>query len=562
MAGELSLGAWTATVAASLALHAALAAGLAPLLNTTRIEKAATEITFAEPELANLPAAPPPAQSPRAPPAEVEELAPAGGSQSLGGKTNGERAAALTAGEASFPAGAAQPAPTVATAAAALRGPVADLAEVPPADALAPSAAPAKNAPRPALTASASAELLDAAEAEALAESATPGGNLPAIQSALPEAPAAAEALEPMRTDGAASMPGVAAAPPGPGASALSELADAPLAGAPAVPRLGTEPTSALPIAGGVSPLAPAQIPLVGRGSASRGRPVAILSPLPLATVSGAVASPSSRAAPLESERIVSSRPAIGDAPAPSGGVAVASAPLGAERLSGAASGDLRLVPAEPDGGNGRGSAAWQEAVAFVQSFGGSGCFAALPAERSDGVGFQAFSSDRAEIKRFADASARQLPEAAAVLRGNLARVQCSAIELARSSKLYPNFNLSIVLDPPSGDFEGVSGEIRGAGDREVQLLLIDVTGAVQTVENYAAGEDGPLPFEFPFTREELAAARGLFLAVASDKPLANLRFQTEMSASEFFTRLREEAAAEDIALDIAIRAFDVARGG
>lgn len=214
-------------------------------------------------------------------------------------------------------------------------------------------------------------------------------------------------------------------------------------------------------------------------------------------------------------------------------------------------------VPQGDAGGTGRGSAAWRRAVDFVRGFDGGGCFAAMPVEKGAAIGLEAFSADKGAMRRFARNSAEELAAPVDVARGNLAAIQCSALRLAKASRLYPDFTLSIALDGPEDAFDGVTGEIRGAGKRAVHLLVIDEAGAVQTVQRFAA--DSPdFRFDFPFSRNELAQARGLFLAVASDAPLWNLRFDIAMRSPEFFRLLDQESKANGGALDIAMVAFDL----
>lgn len=620
---ELSRGGWTAALGGSLLMHLALAAAAVPFLGAAKERRAVTEITFSEPEIESLPAEPAPAPIPAMPPAGAEMLTPAPSSASLAQEgavaglpesRSSETAASPGGAERAVPGAAervasAQPAavaPTLATDASAapvgseaLRSlfppllpaesagsslgasqgeplsPVVSVAMQPspltapmlpavasvPQGSLSPASAPALTVEDIIAADAAAQSAARPAETPATLAGGGPSGALPAV--------AAAERIEAPAGDETIGLPVVAAG--------RVRFADSPWHVAPATSgaplRGDTGAASALPaVAAAESAKASATDETIGapavvvgrvRPAVSPGRVVPAMAGAPLR---GGV---SSDGPPTLAQILAGSRyavvPELPQRFAQAGNARLAPAPPrplapagGGIRAAGGVT-VLSSLGEDSAGGFGRGSAAWREAVGFVRGFGGDGCFAALPVEKGERVGLEAFGADRGEIERFAQASADGLARPTDVLRGNLAGIQCSALRLARSSKLYPDFALSITLQLPAGEFDAVTGEILGAGTRAVQLLLIDETGQVQTVARYATGPDGPLAFDFPFSREELADARGLFLAIASDKPLSNLDFDIKgMTAPTFFRLLDEESKAADAALDIAMVAFDL----
>lgn len=186
-------------------------------------------------------------------------------------------------------------------------------------------------------------------------------------------------------------------------------------------------------------------------------------------------------------------------------------------------------------------------------------CVIALPRrDGPDGIGLALLAAEDGAMGTFADAVlVRPEDEAIRQTRTLLDARQCPALAYIARNRDYPATRIGMRLDNaevPSGN--RVSGVMRGVGNRNLGLFLVDNNGVVQDLERFTTSSGPFVRFDIPVTRVgPLRDTKQLLVAIATTEPLDVLRERSGQRAEVFFADL-SNALSRQAAL--AIVAFDV----
>ncbi|MBP0484980.1 hypothetical protein [Sagittula salina] len=186
-------------------------------------------------------------------------------------------------------------------------------------------------------------------------------------------------------------------------------------------------------------------------------------------------------------------------------------------------------------------------------------CVIALPRrDGADGIGLALLAAEDGAMVDFAD-KVLVRPEDKDILqtRTLLDERQCPALSYIAKNRDYPATRIGMRLDNaevPSGN--RASGVMRGVGDRNLGLFLVDNNGVVQDLARFTTESDGFVRFDVPVTRVgPLRDTKQLLLAIATTEPLDVLKARSGQRAETFFADLPIELGRQAA---LALVAFDV----
>lgn len=186
-------------------------------------------------------------------------------------------------------------------------------------------------------------------------------------------------------------------------------------------------------------------------------------------------------------------------------------------------------------------------------------CVIALPRrDGPDGIGLALLAAEDGAMGKFADeVLVRPEDEAIRQTRTLLDARQCPVLSYIARNRDYPATRLGMRLDNaevPSGN--RVSGVLRGVGNKNLGLFLIDNNGVVQDIGRFTTESQGFVRFDIPVTRVgPMRDTKQLIVAIASPEPLDVLTARSGQRADVFFADLSNELGR---LASLAIVGFDV----
>ncbi len=186
-------------------------------------------------------------------------------------------------------------------------------------------------------------------------------------------------------------------------------------------------------------------------------------------------------------------------------------------------------------------------------------CVIALPRRAGDdGIGLALISADDSVMSKFAE-EVLVRPEDADILQTRtLVDVrQCAALSYITKNNDYPATRIGMRLDTTEvGSGNRVSGVMRGVGDRNLALFLVDNNGVVQDLDRFLTQSGEFYRFDVPVTRVgRLRDTKHLLLAVASSEPLTVLKDRSGQRADDVFRDLSNALSRQPA---LAVVPFDV----
>lgn len=186
-------------------------------------------------------------------------------------------------------------------------------------------------------------------------------------------------------------------------------------------------------------------------------------------------------------------------------------------------------------------------------------CVIALPRrDGEDGIGLALLAAEDGAMGRFAsEVLVRPEDEEIRQTRTLLDERQCAALTFIAKNRDYPATRIGMRLDNAEvASGNRVSGVMRGVGDRNLGLFLVDNNGVVQDLDRFTATSGEFVRFDVPVTRVgPLRDTKQLLIAIASAEPLSTLKDRSGQSADAFFADLSAELSRQAA---LAIVAFDV----
>ena len=186
-------------------------------------------------------------------------------------------------------------------------------------------------------------------------------------------------------------------------------------------------------------------------------------------------------------------------------------------------------------------------------------CVIALPRRSGDdGIGLAMVSVSDAVMGEFVE-EVLVRPEDAEIqqTRALVDERQCAALTFIADNVDYPATRIGMRLDTTSvNSGNRVAGVMRGVGDRNLALFLVDNNGVVQDLDRFLSKSGEFYRFDIPVTRVgPLRDTKHLLMAVASPESLAPLKDRSGDLAINVFKDL-SNALGRQAAL--AVVPFDV----
>ncbi|AUC56144.1 hypothetical protein CDO87_22890 (plasmid) [Sagittula sp. P11] len=186
-------------------------------------------------------------------------------------------------------------------------------------------------------------------------------------------------------------------------------------------------------------------------------------------------------------------------------------------------------------------------------------CVIALPRrDGEDGIGLALLAAEDGAMGRFAsEVLVRPEDEEIRQTRTLLDERQCAALTFIAKNRDYPATRIGMRLDNAEvASGNRVSGVMRGVGDRNLGLFLVDNNGVVQDLDRFTSTSGQFVRFDVPVTRVgPLRDTKQLLIAIASTEPLSTLKDRSGQRADDFFADLSAELSRQAA---LAIVAFDV----
>ena len=174
-------------------------------------------------------------------------------------------------------------------------------------------------------------------------------------------------------------------------------------------------------------------------------------------------------------------------------------------------------------------------------------CLIALPSRfGTDGIGLSVIGSDDVAMIDYLETVLTDTSDSITQARILVGSPQCPALDFISANRDYPATRIGLRLEKTQirsgGRLLGLLQLPTASSD--VLLLLIDNNGVVQDLVDFTQTKDGILRFEVPMTRVgPLRDTRQLLLAVASQKPLDDLRRRNGQLAQDVFGDLPADLA-------------------
>ena len=174
-------------------------------------------------------------------------------------------------------------------------------------------------------------------------------------------------------------------------------------------------------------------------------------------------------------------------------------------------------------------------------------CLIALPSRfGTDGIGLSVIGSDDVAMIDYLETVLTDTSDSITQARILVGSPQCPALDFISANRDYPATRIGLRLEKTQirsgGRLLGLLQLPTASSD--VLLLLIDNNGVVQDLVDFTQTKDTILRFEVPMTRVgPLRDTRQLLLAVASQKPLDDLRRRNGQLAQDVFGDLPADLA-------------------
>ena len=174
-------------------------------------------------------------------------------------------------------------------------------------------------------------------------------------------------------------------------------------------------------------------------------------------------------------------------------------------------------------------------------------CLIALPSRfGTDGIGLSVIGSDDVAMIDYLETVLTDTSDSITQARILVGSPQCPALDFISANRDYPATRIGLRLEKTQIQSGGrLLGLLQlPTASSDVLLLLIDNNGVVQDLADFTQTKDTILRFEVPMTRVgPLRDTRQLLLAVASQKPLDDLRRRNGQLAQDVFGDLPADLA-------------------